>query len=153
MIDLRWKQSGACSVKKTGTAGFTLIELMVTVTIAVILISIAVPNYRSYVLRANRSDATTAILRIAAAQEKFYIQNNTYTTDLSAAGLGIPSTNNEYYDLSVTAGADGLTVGYVATATPKTGGRQVDDADCQSFTLNERGVRGSSPKGPAYCWR
>ena len=142
------------NVSKTPfTGGFTLIELMVTVAVAVILISIAVPNYRAYVQRANRSDATTAILRIAAAQEKFYIQNNTYTTDLSAAGLGIPSTNNEYYDLAVTAGPDGLTIGYVATATPKEGERQADDSDCQSFTLNERGVRGSSPKGPSVCWR
>ncbi len=133
--------------------GFTLIELMVTIAIAIILISIAVPNYRAYVQRANRSDATAALLRLAAAQEKFYIQNNTYSTDLSAAGLGMPSTNNEYYDLSVAAGAGGLTVGYTATATAKAGARQADDADCQSFTINERGVRGSSPKPPETCWK
>lgn len=133
--------------------GFTLIELLVTVTVAVILISIAVPNYRSYVQRANRSDATTALLRIAAAQEKFYIQNNTYTTDLSAAGLGIPGTDNGYYTLSLAAGGGGLTVGYTATATVKTTDRQKDDSNCTSFTINERGVRGSSPKAPDVCWK
>ncbi len=133
--------------------GFTLIELLVTVTVAVILISIAVPNYRSYVQRANRSDATTALLRIAAAQEKFYIQNNTYTTDLSAAGLGIPGTDNGYYTLSLAAAGGGLTVGYTATAAAKTGARQEDDSDCASFTINERGVRGSSPKAPDVCWK
>ena len=133
--------------------GFTLIELLVTVAVAVILISIAVPNYRSYVQRANRSDATTALLRIAAAQEKFYIQNNTYSTDLSAAGLGIPGTDNGYYTLSLAAGAGGLTVGYTATATATAGKRQADDSDCASFTINERGVRDSSPKAPDVCWK
>lgn len=133
--------------------GFTLIELLVTITVAIILIGIAVPNYRAYVQRANRSDATTALLRIAAAQEKYYIQNNTYTTDLGASGLGIPSTNSEYYDLAVAAGGAGLTVGYTATATAKGSERQSDDADCQSFTINERGVRGSSPKPPEVCWK
>ena len=133
--------------------GFSLIELLVTVTVAVILVSIAVPSYRSYVQRANRSDATTALLRIAAAQEKFYIQNNTYTTDLSAAGLGIAVTNNGYYTLAVVAGASGLTVGYVATATAKAGERQIDDTDCQSYTLDERGSRGSSPGAVGVCWK
>lgn len=137
----------------TRVRGFTLIELLVTVAVAVILISIAVPNYRSYVQRANRSDATTALLRIAAAQEKFYIQNNTYTTDLSAAGLGIPGTDNGYYTLSLAAGAGGLTVGYTATATAAAGKRQADDTGCASFTINERGVRGSSPKAPDVCWK
>ncbi len=133
--------------------GFTLIELLVTITVAIILIGIAVPNYRAYIQRTNRSDATTALLRVAAAQEKFYIQNNTYTTELGAAGLGIAGTNSGYYDLSVTAAAAGLTVGYTATATAKAAERQADDAECQSFSINERGVRGSSPKDAAVCWR
>lgn len=141
------------SPKRFKACGFTLIELLVTITVAVILVSIAVPNYRSYVMRANRSDATTALLRIAAAQEKFYIQNNTYTTDLSDAGLGVPGTSNGYYDLSVAAGANGLTAGYTATATAKAGERQADDAKCQSYTINERGVRGSSPQPSEVCWK
>ncbi len=130
-----------------------MIELLVTITVAVILVSIAVPNYRAYVIRANRSDATTALLRIAAAQEKFYIQNNTYTTDLTAAGLGIEETNNNYYSLSVAAGANGLTAGYVATATATAGKRQADDSKCQTFTINERGLRGSAPGNVDVCWR
>lgn len=138
---------------KRRQTGFTLIELMVTITVAVILVSIAVPNYRAYVQRANRSDATTALLRIAAAQEKFYIQNNTYTTDLSAAGLGVTATNNDYYTLSVAAGANGLTVGYTATATVKAGGRQADDSYCLTFTMDERGARGSAPSDVDVCWK
>ena len=133
--------------------GFTLTELMVTIMVAVILVSIAIPNYRTYVQRTNRSDATTALLRIAAAQEKYYLQNNSYTTDLSPAGLGISATNNGYYSLSVSAGANGLITGYTATAAARADARQADDSDCQTFTLDERGSRGSAPGSVEVCWK
>ena len=48
-------------------AGFSLIELLIVVVIAAVLIGIGVPGYRQYVQRANRSDATAALLRIAWA--------------------------------------------------------------------------------------
>ena len=79
---------------KPKSAGMTLIELMIVVAIVALLASIAVPSYRQYVLRANRTEATTALLQLAAAQEKFYLQNNTYAgnaliDDAPPAGLGL----------------------------------------------------------------
>ena len=79
---------------KPKSAGMTLIELMIVVAIVALLASIAVPSYRQYVLRANRIEATTALLQLAAAQEKFYLQNNTYAgnaliDDAPPAGLGL----------------------------------------------------------------
>src|SRR5213595_20471 len=82
--------------------GMTLIELMVVVAIVAILASLAVGSYRRYMLRANRTDATAALLRIQVAEEKFFLQNNVYTIDLSGAGLGVPSpTPNGFYTLAV----------------------------------------------------
>src|SRR5437763_2903936 len=84
--------------------GMTLIELMVVVAIVAILASLAVGSYRRYVLRANRTDATSALLRIQVAQEKYFLQNNTYTTDvtdLPPTGLGVASpTTNGFYTLA-----------------------------------------------------
>jgi type IV pilus assembly protein PilE len=65
--------------------GVTLVELLMVIVIIAILSSIAVPTYRSYVLRAQRTEATATLLRVQAAQEKFFAQNNIYAADLAAA--------------------------------------------------------------------
>ena len=48
--------------------GFTLIELVIVVAIVGILSSIALPLYRDYVVRANRTEAKTALLGMATGE-------------------------------------------------------------------------------------
>ena len=139
--------------------GVTLIELMIVVLILGIIAGVAIPSYRSYMVRSQRIDATAALLRIATAQEKFYLQNNTYAgnallDDDPPAGLGIDSTEHGWYTLSIVdADAEGWTAQAVANST----GPQAEDHDCQTFTLNDRGVRGAENEGSGSttntCWR
>ncbi|MEJ2161085.1 MAG: type IV pilin protein [Chromatiales bacterium] len=136
--------------------GVTLIELMVVVLIVGILAAFAIPSYRQYVLRANRADAKATLLRLAAAQEQFYAQNNTYTNNLAAAppaGLGIAGTEKGYYQLNVVnADATGFTV----TAAPGAMSPQLQDGACQTFTITATGVRssinGAGADSTAECW-
>jgi type IV pilus assembly protein PilE len=124
--------------------GFTLIELMMVILIAGILFGIAVPAYRDFVLRAQRTEAKSTLLRVQAEQEKFYMQNNTYTVDVNnppPVGLGIPASENVYYNIAIIAGAGGLTVGYTVSAVPAAGSPQLRDDDCQLFNINQTGVR------------
>src|SRR5690606_27341297 len=58
--------------------GVTLIELRPVIVVVAILRTIAVSSYRSYLLRTNRTEARMALLRVQAAQEKFFLQNNRY---------------------------------------------------------------------------
>lgn len=86
--------------------GVTLMELMIVVVVVGILTTIAYPGYRQYAARAKRTEAKSALLQIATMQERFYLQNNTYTTDLTS--LGFPVVNNfltgsKSYVISVTA--------------------------------------------------
>ena len=143
---------------KASVRGVTLIELMIVVIILAVLAAIAIPSYRSYVIRTNRTEATAALLNIAANQERFYLQNNSYTTALSTAppnGLGIAATTEGgRYTLSVQS-ADAA--GFTARAVPATGGGQTQDTACQRFEINNLGVRsaynGADADKTAECWR
>jgi type IV pilus assembly protein PilE len=137
--------------------GMTLIELMIVVVIVAVLASIAVPSYRSYVLRTHRVEAKTALLNLAAAQEKHYLQNNTYAansalTTAPPGGLGLPATTeNGWYTVAIASGANAA--GYSATATAT--GTQVDDTDCVSFTITALSVKTAKKQGGAastVCW-
>jgi Tfp pilus assembly protein PilE len=101
-------------------------------------------------MRSNRTDATSALLRIAAEQEKYYIQNNRYG---SYAELGSPATEHGWYTLTVPA-ADATT--YTATATAAAGGPQEHDDDCQAFTVDAEGRHTAADSGGAdaseLCW-
>ena len=134
-------------------------ELMIAVVIAAILAAIAIPGYRGYVQRAQRTEAKSVLLRIQAAQEKFFVQNNRYATALAPAvpgGLGIPATTETgLYALTIVR-IDGGN-GFRVTATPRPGGAQDDDARCASFTVDQNGLKGArnaaGEDSSAECWR
>jgi len=129
--------------------GFTLIELMIVLVIIGILMAIAVPSYQGYVLRSHRTDAHSSLLDIAARQERYVAQRNTYTTDISGdTGLNMGSANSKegYYTLAVTvAPCASIANCYTITATPV--GSQAKDTDCPSLSYNSSGI-----KTTAACW-
>lgn len=142
---------------KSPQTGVTLIELLTVVVVLGILASIAVPSYRSYLIRTNRTDAKSALMQIQAAEEKYFLQYNKYTFDLTSKapdGLGMSNvTANGYYALSVEE-RDEDTGGFIATATPTSAGGQNDDKTCGYFTLNDRGARGVEvTANKSTCWK
>lgn len=138
--------------RKPRQQGYTLLELLLTVSIVTIITSIALPSYQNHVRRSHRGDAMSALMRIANAQEKFYLQNNTYTSTL--ADLNITGTQNGYYDLSITA-AD--VDEFEAEASIVSGGPQDGDDQCEVFTIDSTGALGAESGGGANtttdCWR
>ena len=84
------KETHAAAI--TRTAGFTLIELMITVAIIGILVSLSIPAYLDYAIRAKISEA----LQIAAAAKvsiaEFYISNGSLPATMSEAGIENVST-------------------------------------------------------------
>ncbi|MGI9329976.1 MAG: type IV pilin protein [Gammaproteobacteria bacterium] len=142
--------------------GFTLIELMITVVILSVVLGIGIPSYRQFVERGNRADGTTALLRLATAQERFFITNGTYATAAQMpvappAGLGMDGTERGFYALNIAPGAGGIATGYTASATVVGGESQEGDDNCDIFTVNERGQRAAFTDGGADstddCWR
>jgi type IV pilus assembly protein PilE len=81
--------------------GITLIELMIVVVVVSILAAIAYPNYQEFVARAKRNEARAALLRLATNQERFYLNNNTFTADMTQIGFSSsPFTTRRHSDLS-----------------------------------------------------
>ena len=136
-------------MRKTDS-GFSLVEMMIVVAIVCILAAFALPSYRQHVIRSQRTDATSALLRVAANQEKFYIQNNRYGTYVE---LNSPTTEHGWYAIAVPA-ADGTT--FRATATVVDGGAQDGDPACAVFTVNADGQHtATNPDGDDStdaCW-
>jgi len=135
--------------------GFTLIELMIVVAIMAILATIAYVSYSNYVFRAHRADGREMLMRVAAAQERFFTNQNIYSASVTGpapAGLGFQTADSEkgYYNVAVALGNGAMS--YVLTATPQ--GAQAPDA-CGPLTITNTGQKG--PLGPPFnsngdCW-
>jgi len=127
-------------------SGFTLIELMVVVAIIAIIAAVAYPSYTNYASRARRADGKEYLMRLAAAQERYYTNLNKYAS-LATLGMGNKS-EKEYYEGSVTLTHDDQT--YTLTAKPV--GAQASDK-CGSLTLTNTGAKGmSGSETNGKCW-
>ena len=145
-------------VARHNSGGFTLIEMMMVITLVAILGGLAVNSYRNYVLRANRTEGRMALLATQVAQEKYFLQNNQYAQDIATviaappAGLGINLTaggvtSGGNYTLSFAAVTpNSYTLQAVATGT-----QTKDTASCLTFTINEQGAR--TPADSTGCWK
>jgi type IV pilus assembly protein PilE len=131
--------------------GITLIELMIVVVVIGIMAAIAYPNYREFVARANRNEAKAALLRIATNQERFYLQNNSYTCDMTRLGFATAAgfvTESRTYTVDVTScDSNNFTAQavYNIPGDPEAG-------KCGTFLINGRNVKTSLPDPPGNCW-
>ena len=145
--------------KQRGQAGFSLLELMVTVAIVGILAAIAYPSYIGYIHRSNRSEGQALLSDAAAREERYYSDNNQYTTDMTQLHFNADPFVSEhgYYQLS--AASTDTSANYTLTVTTVVGSTQADDTKCKTMTLDSTGAKGSKDSGgtvnaePGVCWK
>lgn len=131
-------------MNRSNLKGFTLIEMMIVVAIVGILAAVAIPSYRSHIVKAARVEAQTELLELAALQEKIFLNSNSYAFSVTAAyngtsagGLGRTSgqTKDGRYDLLLVDGCTSLAAlstaatNFVLVARPVTGGSQEGDGN------------------------
>lgn len=132
--------------------GFTLMELMIVVAIIGIISAIAFPSYNSYMKKSRRADAKVGLSKLADKQERFYLQNNIYTTSFAATGLNTSTTSDEgYYTFAVTSAN---TAGFTLSATAVASKAQANDTGCTVMTLSSTGARNpdGNPATEKDCW-
>lgn len=128
------------------SAGFTLIELMITVVIIGILAAIAYPSYTEYVLRGNRSEAQALLNDAAARQERYYAQNNTYADTTAKLGYSSASSATNLYTLSIPSASSSA---YSLLATT-----QRTDAKCGNLGIDQAGTKSETGSGSVSdCWK
>jgi type IV pilus assembly protein PilE len=129
--------------------GFTLLELMITVTVLAILVGIAYPAYTGYMVRARRADGIAAINHAAMFMESWRSDNATYAGGDTDASFPASSVDG-YYTIATTAAA--TAAGYTLKATRI--GVQTKDTACGDLTLSSTGTRGRTGSGADVetCW-
>ncbi|MEK9802841.1 MAG: type IV pilin protein [Curvibacter sp.] len=128
-------------------AGFTLIEVMITVAIIGILAAVALPAYTDYLIRGRIPDATSNLAVKRVQIEQHFMDNRTY---VGAAACGNDSSISKYFDFSCSA-VDATT--YTLQAVGKGGMAGF------TYTINQANTKATPavPAGwrtpnPNNCW-
>jgi type IV pilus assembly protein PilE len=140
--------------------GFTAIEILTALVVAAVLAAVAIPMWRTHLLRVRRAEARDALTRLQAAQDRYFGRHARYATaaQLTARapdGLELSNTSaHGLYTITLETSADGL--GFLATARAIANGGQETDDRCAIFTIDHVGqTRASDSTGTdrsADCW-
>lgn len=133
--------------------GFTIIEVMIVITLIAIITAIAIPAYSDYVTRARRADAKIALINFQIEQEKFRTNNVNYG---NAGDLGLPADSPDgYYEIDVSGAV--TSTSYSLIAEPKA--PQVDP-ECGTFVFTVSGAiesrsiaNGNATNPKETCWQ
>ena len=139
-------------VMNARVAGFTLMEVMITVAIVAILAAVALPNYFDYVTRSRLVEAKTNLADMRTRLEQYFLDNRAYPNACipyaaGAAGVGNifrPATEKFF---TISCALTPTTYAVTATGIGFT------------FTVNEANLRtttgvpaGWTTPSPNTCW-
>lgn len=124
--------------------GFTLVELLVCLSLIGILLGIALPAYQEHIQRVRRVEAQKSLVELAQSLERFYTSRGSYVGATLPFDQSPRDTGKAFYHLGFASGPDESR--YVLQAEPV--GAMAADA-CGVLTLTSSGLRGAAAE---RCW-
>lgn len=138
---------------KHNIEGFTLIELMIVVTIIGVLAAISYPSYQSYVIKTKRVDMMTEMQQIGSRIEANKITykrydriplNEIFNNTVSGSGTAFPNKGTALYNVTVSPVDGSMLNGrsWELTANPISG-TQMEGDDVLTLDFEGEKCRGS----------
>ena len=125
---------------RNNALGFSLMELLLVLTLVSVILSLAIPTWRQHQLSAGRQQAWLQLQRIGLQQEMWHMQYGEYFADI---GLASPAVEQVRYSYQVQLSE----IGFLLSATVNVNGPQSYDAFCWRLTLSDTGEMKSLGKG------
>ena len=128
--------------------GFTLIELMITVTVIAVLTAIALPSYTDYVTRSKLAEAYAHLADLRVKMEQSYLDNRRYSTNAGGGTCGVPGGNTptaqgtKYFDFTCASSSPNAAGDqeYVLTAS----GKASESLSGIAFTINHGNTKATT---------
>jgi type IV pilus assembly protein PilE len=132
--------------------GVTLIELLLVMVIIAILSGIAIPAYKNYVVKTNRSAAKACLSEYAQFMERYYTSNLTYAgASPGSIGCASDANLNVAYNFTVSVNVNSPRL-YTVTATPVSA-QYSRDTQCGTLSLDQTGTKTKSGTAAlSKCW-
>ena len=133
--------------------GFTLLELMIVLTVIAILAVVAWPGYLQIVRKGARTDAKAILSENSQFMERFFTTQGTYVGGgilSSVSPKGATGTSVKYdITFSFTPAAGAGNDRYTMQAVPANG--QVGDL-CGTLTIDNTGLTAPAATSTLVCW-
>ncbi len=100
------------------TAGFTLIELVVVLSILGIVISLAVPRYLAARKKAYKVEADNVLQEMKTLQWSHFQEQGTFDTTPTGTALGFVPPGNMHWNPPVVSGTDPITITMTGAIAP-----------------------------------
>lgn len=133
-------------------AGFTLIELMITIAIVAILATIAVSSYQDQIVKSRRAAGAACLQQSAQFLERYYTTHLRYNANPAPVIAACDDEVSPHYVVELVPGSLQAKA-FTLRAVPQAA-QAAKDTLCGTLTINQQGVRGESGTAASadQCW-